>query len=85
MKSTKLSLLMNAALGLTLGALPMVGHAVALVNGQLLIIKPGVPILANPASSSSAIIGYTGSWFSMGGTTAFGQRVALFQGVQGNR
>ena len=75
--------IIQASLALVFGVSAVAAQANTISNGQTLTIKSGVPILANPASSSSAIIGYTGSWFSMGGTTAFGQRVALFQGVQG--
>lgn len=55
MKSTKLSSLLNAALGLTLGTLPLAVHATALNAGDILTIQSGI--------STGGV--KTVSWFAM--------------------
>lgn len=81
MKSTKISSLRNAALGLTLGALPFAVHAAALVNGTL-TIKSGVRSYI--AGVQSNIVG---SWFGMdqsgSSTIEATEKTALQSGTAG--
>lgn len=61
MKSTKLSSLLNAALGLTLGALPFAAHAAALGAGSVLTIQSGV----STYDANGNATGVSVSWFGM--------------------
>lgn len=78
MKSTKLSSLLNAALGLTLGTVPFLAHAAALNVNDTLTITTGVK---NAGTQTT-----TGSWFAMDngdGIIVYSEKTMLRQGTTG--
>ncbi len=62
MKSTKLSALLNAALGLSLGVMSLTAHAATLNNGDSLSITAGVDAYDTAGNFTNVS---SGSWFSM--------------------
>ena len=81
MKSTKLALLLNAALGgLAISSSPLTAYAATLNAGDILTINPGIAV-TSPAANATV------SWFAMDNSgdskIQGGEKVALSQGTNG--
>ena len=74
--------IIQISLALVFGVSAIAAHANTISNGQVLSITAGMPIMSS-STPNAYITAFTGSWFSMGGTTAFSARTALAQGAQG--